>query len=110
MKMEGRRGTVSVVLVGPCKSDFHASRSSIRGVNASISVTDNFDVEEVSNRVALRRFVGAEEDGISSQGGREGSSRWRPFVTMSILITRHLPSASTAKGSDRMRRCIIHSI
>jgi hypothetical protein len=69
MNIDRRRGLASVVVVGSCRTAFQDSRRRIRGANASISVTDNFDVEEVSNRVALRRFVGVDVDGMSA--GRE---------------------------------------
>ena len=57
MNIAGRRGVVNVAVVGSCRSDFHDSRRSNNGAKALTSVTEDFDVEEVSNRVAFRLCV-----------------------------------------------------
>lgn len=64
MNIDGRRGVVNVVVVGSWRSDFHDSRNNNNGARALITVTEDFDVEEVSNRVAFRLFVGVDVDGI----------------------------------------------
>jgi len=57
MNIDGRRGVVNVAVVGSCRSDFHDSRRINNGAKALTSVTEDFDVEEVSNRVAFRLCV-----------------------------------------------------
>src|SRR5271154_1376957 len=64
MKIDGRRGVVNVAVVLSWRSDFHDSCNSSNGARALISVTEDFEVEEVSNRVAFRLFVGVDVDGI----------------------------------------------
>jgi hypothetical protein len=57
MNIDARRGVVNVAVVGSCRSDFHDSRRINNGAKALTSVTEDFDVEEVSNRVAFRLCV-----------------------------------------------------
>jgi hypothetical protein len=64
MNIDGRRGVVNVVVVGSWRRDFHDRRNNNNGARALISVTEDFDVEEVSNRVAFRLFVRVDVDGI----------------------------------------------
>src|SRR5271170_4589063 len=66
MNIKGRRGIVNDAVVGPCRSDFHDSCRTSNGAEALIRVTEDFAVEEVSNRVAFRLFV--DVDGISRTG------------------------------------------
>ena len=57
MNIDGRRAVVNVAVVGSCRSDFHDSRSSSNGAKALKSAIEDFDVEEVSNRVVFRLCV-----------------------------------------------------
>jgi len=65
------------VVEGFCRSDFHDSRRNSNGASALISATEDFDVEEVSNRVAFRLFVGVDVDGILARN-RDRPTGLRP--------------------------------
>jgi len=78
MNIDGRRGIVKVVFVGSCRREFHDSRSNNKGAKALISMTEDFEVEEVSNRVAFRLFVGVDVDGIfhKTEDRRDSQNRF----------------------------------
>ena len=99
MNIDGRRGVVNVVAVGSWRSDFHDSRNNSNGARALISVTEDFDVEEVSNRVAFRLFWGVDVDGIFHKTEIVAPATFVGTGCRSILDNPSSPASPAVKGS-----------
>ena len=65
MKTEARSD--ANVPTGFCRSAFHASRRDNRGANASMSVIDTLENEDVRIGAVLRRFASVDEEGITGK-------------------------------------------